>query len=130
MLIRYAGVILTLAGTLALALGLLFWTGNALHLASLHMLLGFLAVGSLWVIGIGQLFTSKGSWAIAVSIFLLGALTVFVGLYQASLLTGDSHWIIEVLHLLLGLLTIGLGHMAVARHRKASTGKLQTGHFS
>ncbi len=122
MLIRYACVVLTLSGALALILGLLFWTGTALHLVSMHMLLGFLAVGALWLIGIGQFSSPNGSWVIAVGALLVGALTAVLGLYQASLLIGESHWIIEVVHLLLGVLTIGLGHIGAARHRKSFGG--------
>jgi len=43
-----------LAGILALIFGLVLWTGMALNIISLHMLLGLLAVAALWVIGIGQ----------------------------------------------------------------------------
>ena len=60
MVIRIASVVLSFAGLLALILGLLFWTNSALNLIQMHMLLGLLAVGTLWVIGIGQAF-SKGA---------------------------------------------------------------------
>jgi hypothetical protein len=122
MLIRYASAVLTLSGALALILGLLFWAGAALNLLSMHMLLGFLAVGSLWVIGIGQLFCQNCSWVIAVVAFLVGALTVVLGLYQSSIIIGESHWVIQVTHLLLGVLTIGIGHMGAARYRKSLAG--------
>ena len=88
----------------------------------MHMLLGFLAVGALWVIGIGQLISQSGSWVIAVGALLVGALTVVLGLYQSSLIIGESHWIIRVIHLLLGVLTVGLGHIGAARFRKSVAG--------
>jgi hypothetical protein len=113
-------MVLSLAGLLALILGLLFWTGSALNLISLHMLLGFLAVGALWIIGVAQALTSSGSWIIATVAIIVGALMVVLGLTQSSLMVGDFHWLIRVLHLLLGLLTIGMGHMAAARSRKHS----------
>ena len=119
MAIRYAAAVLTLSGALALILGLLFWTGTALTLISMHMLLGFLAVGALWVIGIGQLFCQSGRWVIAVAALLVGALTGILGLYQSALMIGAAHWMIQVVHLLLGVLTIGLGHMGAARFRKS-----------
>jgi len=122
MVIRYASAVLTLSGALALILGLLLWTGTALNLISMHMLLGFLAVGSLWVIGIGQFFSQSGSWAIAAGALLVGALTAILGLYQSSIIIGESHWMIQGIHLLLGVLTIGLGHMAAARFRKNVAG--------
>ena len=111
---------LSLAGLLALILGLLFWTGSALNLISLHMLLGFLAVGALWIIGVAQAFGHSGSWIIALVSIIVGGLMLFLGLTQSSLMMGEFHWVIRVIHLLLGLLTIGMGHMAAARSRKHS----------
>ena len=122
MVIRIAAVVLSLAGVLALISGLCFWTGTALNLVSMHMLLGFLAVAALWVVAIGQSFSKAGSWIIAACALLVGALTIVIGLYQASLMVGPLHWVIEVIHLVLGILTIGLGHMAAARYRKSSAG--------
>ena len=121
MLIRTASIVLSLAGLLSLILGLLFWTGMALNLVSIHMLLGFLAVGALWVIGVGQAFAKGGSWIIAVTALIVGAMMIIFGLYQASLMVGDFHWVVQVTHLVLGILTIGLGHMGAARFRKAAT---------
>jgi hypothetical protein len=122
MVIRYASAVLTLSGALALILGLFLWTGTDLTLVSMHMLLGFLAVGSLWVIGIGQCFSQNRSWVIAGGALLVGALTVVLGLHQSTLMIGESHWVIQVTHLLLGVLTIGLGHMGTARFRKSVAG--------
>jgi hypothetical protein len=118
MVIRFASLILTLAGVLALISGLLFWAGTALNLISMHMLLGFLAVAALWVIGIGQAFSKSGSWILAACALGVGAIMIYVGLYQASLMVGPYHWVVEVAHLALGILIIGLGHMAAARHRR------------
>ena len=91
MVIRYASAILTLARLLALVSGLLLWTGNALNLVSAHMLLGHLSVSALWIIGIGQAFAKGGSWMIAISALVVGALTVAIGLDQASMLIGAYH---------------------------------------
>ncbi|HEY6999991.1 MAG TPA: hypothetical protein VH851_18790 [Candidatus Binatia bacterium] len=120
MAIRIASMVLSLAGLLALILGLLFWTGSALNLVSLHMLLGFLAVGALWIVGVAQALTRFGSWIIAIVAIVVGALMVVLGLIQSSLMVGEFHWVIRIVHLLLGLLTIGMGHMAAARSRKHS----------
>jgi len=118
MIIRIASAVLTLAGLLALVSGLLFWTGTELNLIQLHMMLGFLAVGALWVIAIRQVFAKGGSWIIAAAAIVIGAATAVLGMSQASLMIGNFHWLIETLHLLLGLLTIGLGHMGGARYRQ------------
>lgn len=118
MVIRIASMVLSLAGIFALILGVFFWFGAALNLVSMHMLLGLLAVGALWVIGIAQALSKGGSWIIAVVALIVGAITAGLGMIQSSLMVGDLHWIIQIIHLLLGLLTIGLGHMGAARHRK------------
>jgi hypothetical protein len=119
MVIRIASVVLSLAGILALILGLFFWFSAALNLVSMHMLLGLLAVGALWVVGVAQALSKGGSWIIAVVALIVGALTAGLGMIQSSLLVGDFHWVIQIIHPLLGVSTIGLGHMGAARHRKA-----------
>jgi hypothetical protein len=123
MMIRISSAVLTLAGLLALISGALFWIGTALNLMALHMLMGFLAVGALWVIGLAQAFAWRGSWIIAGCALIVGAVMIVFGMMQSSLLRGEFHWIMQVIHLALGLLTIGIGHMATARYRKASIGK-------
>ena len=118
MTIRIASIILSLAGLLALVLGLILWTGMAVNVVSLHMLLGLLTVVALWVVGVAQALAPGGSWGIAAGAIVLGVLTAWLGMVQASLLVSENHWIIQVVHLLLGIATIGLGHMAAARQRK------------
>ena len=99
-------------------IGLLLWTHTAENLASLHMLLGILVVAALWVIGIAQSFARGGSWALTAGALILGALVLYLGMIQSTLMVGEFHWAIQVVHLLLGLAAIGVGHMAAARYRK------------
>ena len=115
-------MVLRLAVLLALILGILFWTGNALNLTFIHMILGFIVVISLWTIGLAQGFTKGGSFALALATFVLGLLLAIVGLYQTGWLTGSTHWIIQVIHLLLGLSAIGLGEMITARTKRRLRG--------
>jgi hypothetical protein len=122
MVIRIASGVLTLAGLLALILGLLFWTGAALNVISMHMLLGFLAVAALWVVGLAQAFSQFGSWMLAAVALIIGAAMIMIGLNQSLLAAGEFHWVIQGIHLTLGILTIGIGHMAAARYRKGSAG--------
>src|SRR5512147_3210614 len=122
MTIRIASVVLSFAGLLALILGLLVWTNRGLSLVQMHMLLGLLAVGALWVIGVGQAFSSGGSWFIAASALVVGAAMIVLGLTQSGLMLGTFHWVIQVVHLVLGVLVIGMGHIGTARYRKGSSG--------
>jgi len=118
MVIRYASMILSVAGSLALLLGLLFWAGIAINFISLHMLLGLLAVAALWLVGLAQAIAKGGSWTIAIVALVIGALTLYIGLYQSTMMVGPSHWVIQIIHLVFGVLIVGLGHMATARYRK------------
>jgi hypothetical protein len=120
MAIRIASVVLSFSGLLALILGLLLWNNIALHLIQMHMLLGLLAVGSLWVIAIGQAIARGGSWILAVVALVVGIAMIGLGMTQSSLMLGEHHWMIQVLHLLLGLLVIGVGHMGTARYRRGT----------
>jgi hypothetical protein len=120
MVIRVASIILRLCGTLAVILGLLFWSGSALHLIQIHMLLGLLVVLSLWVIGVGQALARGGSWPFAVGALVFGALVLIVGIRQTSLMPGSLHWVIRVVHLLLGVLAMGMGQAGAARYQKGA----------
>jgi hypothetical protein len=120
MVFRIASIVLRLCGALALILGILFWSGNTLNLIPIHMLLGVLVVLSLWIVGIGQAFSSSGSWPLAGGALLLGLLVIVVGRTQSSLLVGPFHWVIQVVHLLLGILAVGIGQIAAARWRNSS----------
>ena len=121
MVIRIASVVLSFAGLLALILGLLIWTASAPNLIQMHMLLGLLAVGALWFIGIGQAFSKSGSWLLATCALVVGATMIVLGMNQSALMLGSFHWVIPVGHLVLGLLVIGLGHMGAARYRKGTS---------
>lgn len=121
MVIRVASLVLSLAGLLALIIGLFFWFGVALQFISLHMLLGLLAVAALWVIGVARGLAGDGSWTFALAAIIVGAATLLLGLVQSSLVVGELHWVVRVIHLILGLLTIGIGHMGAARARKTSS---------
>jgi len=110
--------VLRIAVLAAIILGILFWTGNAVNLIPVHMLLGIIAVLSLCVIGLAQGFIKGGSFGLALATFVVGLALAIVGLYQQQWLLGSSHWIIQVIHLLLGLSAIGLGEMINGRTRR------------
>jgi len=119
MVIRYATAIVTLAGILALVSGLILWFGTAPGLQSMHMLLGFLTVAGLWTLGIAQLRSKGGSSTLAALAIFLGALTIYIGMNQTTMLPGEHHWLVQIGHLLLGIVCVGLGHVAAARQRRS-----------
>ena len=90
-----------------LALGVLFWTGNATGLVDLHQLLGILLVLALWTQAVLAARAGVEPRLVAVAA-VWGLLVPVVGLTQTSLLTGSLHWLIQVIHLLLGIGLIAL----------------------
>jgi hypothetical protein len=107
-----------LCGLVLIVLGLLFWTGNALTLIPVHMLVGIVLVLSLWTLAF--LAARAGvTPGFVTAAFLWGLLVAAFGLTQDQLLTGDAHWVIKVLHLLVGLAAIGQGEGLAARIRQS-----------
>jgi hypothetical protein len=90
-----------------LALGVLFWTGNATGLVDLHQLLGILLVLALWTQAVLAARAGVEPRLVAVAA-VWGLLVPIVGLTQTSLLTGSLHWLVQIIHLLLGIGLIGL----------------------
>jgi hypothetical protein len=98
--------VVRVAGPILILLGLLFWTGNALSLVPVHMLLGLILVLSLWTIAVLAL-VARVSPGLAFLALVWGLAVPVLGLAQGGLLVGDLHWLIRLLHLLLGLGAIG-----------------------
>jgi uncharacterized membrane protein YdfJ with MMPL/SSD domain len=111
MLVRVCGLVL-------IVLGILFWTGNALALVPVHMLVGFVLVLSLWTLAV--LAARAGVTPVLAAVAAAWGLVVpILGLTQTSLLTGGAHWLVQVLHLLVGLGAIGLAERLGVRIRRA-----------
>ena len=89
-------------GVVQLALGVVFWTGNALGLVDLHQLLGILLVLALWTQAVLAARAGVAPGLVAVAV-VWGLIVPIVGLTQTNLLTGSLHWLIQVIHLLLGI---------------------------
>jgi hypothetical protein len=105
--------LISLFGIALLALGIAFWTGHALSLLPLHMMLGGLFVICLWVLAaLGFAVPGARGWALVVLIWSL--IVPAIGVTQLQLLPGADHWVIQTVHLLVGVIAMGLGH-ALAR---------------
>ena len=93
-------------GAIMIVLGLLFWSGNALALVPLHMLLGITLVLMLWTLAILAA-SVRVSLPLVVLALAWGLIVPILGLAQEQLLPGSAHWLIQLLHLLVGLGAIG-----------------------
>lgn len=123
MVVRISLMVLRLCVVLAVILGICFWLTiltPAGTLLQIHMLLGLLVVLTLWIIGVAALL--RGSIGPGVLALVWGAVVLYVGLNQDSILPGSSHWVIQALHLLLGLGAGGVGETVARRYRRARKG--------
>jgi hypothetical protein len=97
-----------------LALGLLFWTGNALGLVDLHQLIGILLVLALWTqAALAHRAGVPGGLIAGAAV--LGLIVPIVGLTQRELFPGSAHWVIQVIHLLLGIALIATAENLATR---------------
>ena len=101
-----------------ITLGLLFWTGNALFLIPLHMLLGIVLVLALWTLSVVAAVAGVNLGLVAVAA-LWGVVVPILGLAQERLLPGPAHWVIQVLHLLVGLTAIALAQVLANQTRRS-----------
>lgn len=97
-----------------LVLGVVFWTGHALSLVPLHMLLGSLFVVT--ILTFAALTARAGApRGPVLTLVIVGVITPIVGFAQMQLAPGASHWVIQVLHLLLGLIAMAIVGRLTAR---------------
>jgi len=101
-------ILVRLCGLILIVLGIIFWTGHALGLVLLHMIVGLVLAVCLWVLAfLAARAHIGGSFAALVAVWAL--LMVIFGAVHVNLLPGRAHWVIQVLHLLVGLAAIGMG---------------------
>lgn len=103
-----------LDGLVLIALGLLFWTGNADALVPVHMLLGIALVLALWALAALAAVAGVNLGLVALA-FVWGLVVPALGLTQERLLPGGAHWLIQVLHLLVGITAIVLAQVLAMR---------------
>lgn len=122
-MVRIGIMALRICVLLALILGILLWADLVPGgIVMVHMLLGLLAMISLWLLAFGIGTAPKGrNMGLAIGAFVLGLLLPIVGLGQLNWLQlGSAHIVIQIIHLLLGLGAIGIGEAIAARYKRAN----------
>ncbi|WP_420596515.1 hypothetical protein [Deinococcus sp.] len=102
------------SGVLALALGLIFWSGGGYALLGLHQTLGYIVSLALLIMALIA-FPLRVSPVLLIVAILWSFVVPGVGSAQLRLLPGDQHWSIQVFHLLLGVGAIGLAEVIAGR---------------
>lgn len=97
--------------------GFAIWFGVG-SLVAIHAAIGSLFVLDMWIIAVIALF-ALSSRTIPLIALIWGALVLWLGMAQVSLLPGRGHWAVRLVHLLVGLAAMGLVESlakAVKRH--------------
>jgi hypothetical protein len=108
-----------LLGVVQIVVGLGMWFGLLAGAVTFHTALGSLFVLVLWIIAGIALFALP-TRGIALFTLLWGALVLWFGMAQTTLLPGSAHWAVRVAHLLVGVAALGLVEAlggAVKRHK-------------
>jgi hypothetical protein len=109
-----ARTLMGLSGVIAVTLGILFWTGNALPLLPVHILAGLVLVLSLWTLAALAARAGAPPGLVALAA-VWGLLLPLLGLNQHRLLVGRYHWLVQALHLLVGVAAMAQGQLLWAR---------------
>ncbi len=112
-------ILVRLCGLILIILGIIFWTGHALGLISVHMVVGLLLAVALWVLAfLGARAKVGAGFVTLVAVWAL--IMVVFGAMQARLMPGTAHWVVQVLHLLIGIAALGMGDQLGLRLSRAA----------
>jgi hypothetical protein len=117
-------MLIRVVGPIMIVLGVLFWTGNALMLVPLHMLLGLVVVLLLWILA-GLAAAARVPVGLVAFAAVWGLVVPALGVMQTGLLPGDLHWIIQILHLAVGIVALVLAERLARRIKAAKPPVLQ-----
>ncbi len=106
-------------GLILLVLGFMFWSGHSLELVPMHMRIGEILIGLLWILAAIGLRAGVRPGLVLGAIFY-GVFVVAFAFRMATFLPGGAHEVIRVLHFLFGLGAIGLVEMIGAKIKRGT----------
>ena len=106
-------------GLILLVLGFSFWSGHLLRYVPVHMRIGEVVIGLLWILaGIGM---RKGvPPGLVLGGMFYGVIVLAFAFRMGSFLPGQAHEVIRAVHLLLGLGAIGMVEVIGGRFKRAA----------
>ncbi len=107
-------LLIRITAMLQIALGLVFWSGNAKGLVPVHVVSGIIFVISLWTLAYAAKKHGVSTGLVAFTA-VWGLIIPALGASQTSILHGSAHWVIQVLHLLVGLAGMALAEQLTTR---------------
>ena len=108
-----------LLGLILLVLGFRFWTGHSLRFVPVHMRIGEVVIGLLWILSAIGLRKGVPPGLVLGGMFY-GVIVLAFAFRMGTFLPGGAHEVIRVVHLLLGLGAIGMVEMIGGRIKRAA----------
>jgi hypothetical protein len=108
-----------LLGLILLVLGLRFWTGHSLRFVPVHMRIGEIVVGLLWILAAMGLRRGVPPGLVLGGMFY-GVIVLAFAFRMQMFLPGGAHEVIRVVHFLFGLGAIGMVEMIGGRIKRAA----------
>jgi len=106
-------------GLILLVLGFMFWSGRSLALVPVHMRIGEVLIGLLWILsGIGL--REGVPLGLVLGGMFYGVIVLAFAFRMGTFLPGEAHEVIRVVHLLFGLGAIGMVEMIGGRIKRAA----------
>lgn len=110
-------LVVRIAGSLALVLGILFWTGNAQSLVLFHILLGCLLTLALFVLVYQAFQTGVSKWLVIVAAVWAIGLPIW-GFAQSRIFSEAYLWVSQLLHVLCAIGAMALAEILGGRIRR------------
>lgn len=104
-------------GLILLVLGFMFWSGRNFDLIPVHMRLGEILVGLLWIIAAIGLRAGVRPGLVLGAMFY-GVFVVAFAMRMGTFLPGGAHEVIRIVHFLFGVGAIGLVEMIGAKIKR------------
>ena len=115
--LRVAIILTRLLGVVQILAGIDIWIRAARSAVPLHAALGSLLVVVIWIIAVIALFALPRR-GLPLFTLLWGAIVLWFGMAQTTLVVGAGHWVIRVAHLVIGLAALGLAESLASATRR------------
>jgi hypothetical protein len=107
-------MLMRIAVTLQIIVGIALWTGHWTTLVGTHMMIGSIYVVLLWIIAVIAL-VRRRYVGLALFAIVWGLVIAWLGYAQQGIMPGSLHWIVRLVHLIVGVSAMPVAERLVGR---------------
>lgn len=107
-------MLMRIAVTLQVIVGIAMWTGHWTTMVGAHMTIGSIYVLLLWIIAIIAL-VRRRYVGLALFAIVWGLVIAWLGYAQQGILPGSTHWIVRLVHLIVGVAAMPVAEKLAGR---------------